>query len=381
MSKKAFLISIIALLLTWGTIPKVVRFFETRKTIPEKYTVYYEIPSNNMKISPLELSGELKPYYSTQVYSKIDGLLEQRYVNIGDSVKKGQLLAVIAAPVVDSDKITAEANLNSAQKSLFEAEYKLNYAKGTFERYKNAAGAISVQELQTKEKDFNTAQMEYKIAKANVESAKAQLKRAAELKNYEKITAPFDGIITNYNVDAGSNIVAGGSATSTVLFEISQIDKLRLRADIPQSYLSGIKENTEIKFYIPENPDKIYSGKIERIQKSLDAITRTMKIEIVTQNKNNELFSGLYVKIIIPSAGNSKNILIKNEYIVQDGRGTGVVIVDNNNKLRFVPVTIGKDYGDVVEVLKGLNGNEKIITNYNDSLTEGQEVIAKKNTN
>lgn len=380
MNKKAIIILAVTFFLILGTVPKIIRFAENRNSEEQKFTVYYETPSHNAAIPDIELSGELKPYYSAQIYSKIDGLLKNRYVNLGDKVRKGQLLATIDAPVTDSDKISAESGLNAAQKALIEAEYKLNYAKETFERYKNASNAISVQELKSKEIDYNSAQMEYRIAKANVQTAQSQLRRASELKKYEEIAAPFDGIVTNYNVDAGSNIVAGGSSTSTVLFEISQVDKLRLRADIPQSYLNRIKNGEEIKFYVPEKPNKIYTGKIERIQKSLDSTSRTMKIEIITPNKNEELFAGLYVRIIIPSKEPSgKNLLIKNEYVITDSFGTRVLTVENN-KLHFIPVEIGNDYGEVVEIVKGLKGNEKIVTNYNDSLTEAQQVIAKERT-
>ena len=219
--------------------------------------------------------------------------------------------------------------------------------------------------------------MEYKIAVQNLERAKSLLKRATELKNYEYIKAPFDGVITKYNADIGANIVSGGSSTSDAMFEISQNNKLRLRIDVPQSYLDRIKQNQEIKFYTLENPNEIYSGKITQISKSLDNVSRTMKIEICVDNSAEKLYPNLYVKAVIPANKNKKMLLVKNELIINNSKGSQVLTVDKDDKLHFVPVVIGKDFGDVVEITQGLNGSEKLVTNISDSLVEGQKVVAK----
>lgn len=314
------------------------------------------------------MSGELKPYYHSDIYSKIDGILDKRFVNIGDNVKQGDLLAVISAPLIDSDKMMA-------QKSLAEAEYRQTLAHDTYFRYKSAFndGAIAPQEMQNKETDYKTAQMQYKVAEAN-------LKRANSMQNYEYIKAPFSGVITKYNLDAGANVVAGGSTTSTLLFEISQIDKLRLRIDIPQSYIDRVQLNQKIKFFIPEELDKIYVGTLSKLSKSFDSSTRTMKAEITVENKDLKLYAGQYVKTIIPFETKNKILLVKNSTIITDENGSRVLTV-NNNILHFKRVVIGKDFGDVVEIIKGLNENDKIIINYNDNLKEGQKVLSKKAKN
>lgn len=379
-TKKQIFIIVVSSLIVLGILPKFIRFIETRQNVNEPYTAYYEQISFDTKLPDIELNGELKPYYFAQIFPRIDGTLKNRYINIGDTVKKGQILAIIDAPLVDADKKTAEADLILYQKALTEATYKLNFTKETYQRYKSSSvgGAISTQDLSSKKNDFNVAQMEYKIAVQNVERAKSLLKRATELKNYEYIKAPFDGVITKYNADIGANIVSGGSSTSDSLFEISQNDKLRLRIDVPQSYIDRIKQNQEIKFYTLENPNKIYSGKITQISKIFDNVSRTMKIEISVDNSSNELFAGLYVKTIIPANKNKKMLLVKNELIINNSKGTQVLTIDKDDKLHFVPVVIGKDFGDVVEITQGLKGSEKLVTNISDSLKEGQKVVAKQ---
>lgn len=360
------IILLITILLILGTIPKAWRFVKTLHTDSQPFTAYYENVTYDNKIPDIQLSGELKPYYNSEIYSKIDGILEKRFVNIGDNVKQGEMLAIISAPLIDSDK-------TMAQKSLTEAQYRQTLAHDTYTRYQKAFkdGAISPQEMQTKETDYQTAQIEYKIALAS-------LKRANSMQNYEYIKAPFSGVITKYNLDSGANVVAGGSTTSTLLFEISQIDKLRLRIDIPQSYIDRVKLNQKIKFFVPEEPDKIYIGTLSKLSKSFDATTRTMKAEITVENKDLKLFAGQYVKTIIPFETKNKMLLVKNSAIITDENGSRVLTVDDNNILHFKKVEIGKDFGDVVEITKGLSEKDRIVVNYNDNLKDGQKVLSKE---
>lgn len=359
------IVVLIVILLVLGTIPKVCRFVKTFQAENQPFTVYYETVTYDNKIPDIQLSGELKPYYNSEIYSKIDGILDKRFVNIGDSVKQGDLLAIISAPLIDADKAMA-------QKSLTEAQYRKTLANDTYARYKKAFkdGAISPQEMQTKETDYKTAEMEYRIAVAN-------LNRANSMQNYEYIKAPFSGVVTKYNLDAGANVVAGGSTTSTLLFEISQIDKLRLRIDIPQSYIDRVKLNQKIKFFVPEEPDKIYFGTLSKLSKAFDNSTRTMKAEITVDNKDLKLYAGQYVKTIIPFEVKNKMLLVKNSSIITDENGSRVLTVDDNNILHFKKVEIGRDFGDVVDITKGLSPQDKIVTNYNDNLKDGQKVLSK----
>lgn len=178
-------------------------------------------------------------------------------------------------------------------------------------------------------------------------------------------------------MDTGANVVAGGSSTSTLLFEISQIDRLRLRIDIPQSYIDRIKLNQKVKFFVPEEPDKIYFGTLSKLSKSFDSLTRTMKAEIIVENKDLKLFSGQYVKTIIPFEAKNKMLLVKNSSLITDKNSVRVLTVDDNNFLHFKKVEIGKDFGDVVEITKGLSEKDKIVVNYNNNLKDGQKVISK----
>lgn len=179
--KNKIILAIVILLLL-GTVPKVWRFVSALRTENQPFTAYYETVTFDNKIPDIQLSGELKPYYNSEIYSKIDGILDKRLVNIGDNVKQGDLLAVVSAPLIDADK-------TMAQKSLTEAQFKRTLARDTYLRYQKAYkdGAIAPQEMQTKETDYKTAEMEYKIALAN-------LNRANSMQNYEYIENSRKGI-------------------------------------------------------------------------------------------------------------------------------------------------------------------------------------------
>lgn len=382
MIKNKVIITILILLLI-GSIPKILRYLESKNSDNSTFTAYYEIVKQDNKVPEIQISGELKPYYKTEIYSKIDGLLEKRLVNIGDNVKKDDILAIISAPVTDSEEIMTEEEVNTNKNSIKEAQYRMNFAKDTYLRYKNAFndGAISPQEIQEKENNYKTAEAEYKIATTRLNESEAKLKRIKEVQKYKYIRAPFDGIITKYNVDDGANIVAGGSSTSTRLFEIAEINKLRLRLDIPQSYANKIKSGDEISFFVPENPTKHYKGILSTFTKSFDDTTRTMTAEMIVENEDLQLYSGMYVKAIIPLNKNNNLIMVSNSSIITDKDGTKILTIDELNKLHYKKVIIGEDFGDLSEIISGININDKVVINYNDTLKEGQSIISKEAEN
>lgn len=374
------IIFILVLCFIIGLLPKTVRYFANSQTKDIPFTAYYENVVFDNKIPDIQLSGELKPYFQAQIYSKIDGILKKRFAGLGDNVKKGDTLALVEAPVADYEKLSAEEVVKTNVSVLAEAEKKYNFAKDTYFRYKNAFKdeAVSLQDMQEKETNFKTAEYQYKIAAANLAKSKADLQRAVEIQKYEYIKAPFSGIITKYFADEGANIVAGGSSTGMMLFEIAQTDKLRLRIEIPQSYLSGIKLNQKINFFIPEQSQKVYTGTLKALAQSLNPVTRTMTAEIIADNKENLLYPGLYVTAILPLKKDNKMLLIKNSYIIEDKEGEKILTVDDFGALHYKKINRGKDFGDVSEVISGVNVNDKIVTNPNDNLVEGQMVKAVK---
>ena len=383
-NKKNIIIAIVAFLLLVGIIPKVVRFITTSINAREaKYVALVEKPTLTNGEDGLELSGELKPYLQTEMFSRINGLVSERCVQLGDHVKKGQLLATIDTPDLDAEAASAKSALISAEKHLMETKYQYNFAKQTYERFKNSSsdGAISRQDLDTKYNEFKTSEMNYLGAQADVDKAKQDLNRLTALQGYKRVVAPFDGVISKYNIDAGANVVSGGSSTSTSLFEIQQIDKFRATIFVPQNYVRFIKDGQAVEVYIPENPSQKFKGYISQISGKLDNVSRAMEVALVIPNDGKSgLYSGLYVKTNIDVKDKQKYLTINPACLTTfNSPDQYVAEVRPDSTIHFIKVKQGRDFGDKVEILEGLKGDEKLITNINDNLKEGDKVEFKEN--
>lgn len=380
-NKNKMIILIVLSLLVIGMIPKLVRFVTTMISARDnQYVAMVEKPQISKGDENLELSGELKPFLQTEIYSRINGLVSQRYVQLGEHVKKGQLLATIETPDLDAEVASAKSALISAEKHLMETQYQYNFAKQTYERYQKSAvdGAISKQTLELHYNNFKTAEMNHLGAQADVDKAKQDVRRLTALQEYKRVVAPFDGVISKYNIDAGANIVAGGSSTSTCLFEIQQIDKFRATIFIPQRYVSSIKNGQNVDIYLPENPQQKFRGYISQISGSLDNVSRTMEVALVIPNTQG-LYSGLYVKTNI-EIKKPQNIMTINPVCLTTFNSPDqyVAQVKEDSTVHFIKVKQGRDFGDKAEILEGLNGNEKLITNLNDNIKEGDKVSFKE---
>ena len=387
-NRKNIIISAVILLFVIGIMPKISRFITTSMNAKDvEYVAIVEEPKLSDGEAELELSGELKPFLQTEIFSRINGLVKDRYVQLGEKVNKGQLLAEIDTPDLDAEAAAAKSNLISAQKHLMEAKYQWNFASNTYERYKKSAvdGAISTQELDAKYNEFKTSEMAYLGAKSDVEKAKEDLNRLTALQGYKRVVAPFDGTISKYNIDAGANVVAGGSSTSTSLFEIQQTDKFRATMFIPQNYVRFIKEGQDVDVYAPENPTQKVKGKISQISGKLDNVSRTMEVALVVPNDGKSgLYSGLYVKTNLDLK--DKNGVQNKTLTVNPACLTTLTTPDQyvaevkpDSTVHFIKVKQGRDLGDKIEILEGLNGKEKLITNITDDLQEGCKVKFKEN--
>ena len=222
--------------------------------------------------------------------------------------------------------------------------------------------------------------MNYLGAQADVDKAKQDLNRLTALQGYKRVVAPFDGVISKYNIDAGANVVSGGSSTSTSLFEIQQIDKFRATIFVPQNYVRFIKDGQAVEVYIPENPSQKFKGYISQISGKLDNVSRAMEVALVIPNDGKSgLYSGLYVKTNIDVKDRQKYLTINPACLTTfNSPDQYVAQVRPDSTIHFIKVKQGRDFGDKVEILEGLKGDEKLITNINDNLKEGDKVEFKE---
>ena len=311
----------------------------------------------------LVLPGNTQPLIDAPVYARTNGYLKKWYADIGTRVKAGELLAEIETPEVDEQLQQAKADLETAQANL-------NLAQITAARMVNLEkkGAVAKQDTDNVVYDMNSK-------KAIVDSAAANVKRLQDLQSFEKVYAPFDGVITGRSTDIGNLINAGSnSTTGKELFHISAINKLRVFISVPEDYEQAAKNGSPATLTLNEFPGRTFPGTIVRNANSIDLASRTLLVEVDADNPTGELLPGAYVSVHLKFSGTSANALtIPVTTVLFRSEGIRAAVV-RDGKANLVPITIGRDFGDTLEVLAGLRPDESLILNPPDSLISGTPV-------
>ena len=320
-------------------------------------------PKRGAPAQEIILPGNIQPFISSPIYSRTDGYLRKWYFDIGARVKAGQLLAVIETPEVDQQLAQARATLATAQANLELAEITRNRYQGLLTKH-----AVAQQ-------DVDNAVGSYNANKAIVDADRANVQRYEALVSFEKVYAPFDGVITARNTDIGDLINAGSSTVArTDLFHIAQTGMLRVYVNVPEEYSQGIKVGqTSAEIVLSEFPDRKFTGKLVRTSEAINATTRTLLAEIDVQNPTDTLFSGSYaeVHLKVPSQNSTFLLPVNSLLFRSDALQVGVV---KNGKVTITDVTPGHDLGAEIEIVAGLKADDLVVVNPPDSLITGQEV-------
>lgn len=310
----------------------------------------------------LVLPGNTQPLIDAPVYARTSGYLTKWYADIGTRVKAGQVLADIETPEVDHQLQQAKAEVETAQ-----ANY--NLAKLTADRMValQKKGAVARQDTDNVVGDMNSK-------KAIVDSATANVKRLEDLQSYEKVYAPFDGVITARNTDIGALIDAGSNATGKELFHISAINRLRVFISVPEDYEQAAHNGGTATLTLNEFPGRTFKGTIVRNANSIDLASRTLLVEVDVDNSTGELLPGAYVSVHLKYVGASAEALtIPVTTVLFRSEGIRAAVV-RGGKALLMPITIGRDFGDTLEVTAGLKPGEDLIVNPPDSLISGTPV-------
>jgi RND family efflux transporter MFP subunit len=308
------------------------------------------------------LPANIQAFNDAPIYARTTGYLKKWYVDIGGHVKAGQLLAEIDTPEVNQQ-------LQQARADLATAEANLHLSQITAERYMGLLKSDSVSK-----KEADNAAGDYAEKKATVESAQYNVKRLQDLQSFQKIYAPFTGVITARNTDVGALIDSGSSGgTRTELFHIVSPDKLRVYVNVPEIYSRAAKPGLKAELVLNEFPGHPFEGTLVRTANAIDQTSRTLLAEIDVNNPTGQLLSGSYaeVHLKLPSSGSA--FLLPVNTLLFRSEGLRVASV-NNGQATLIPVTIGRDYGVQVEIISGLKGDENIIVNPPDSLVSGEKV-------
>jgi RND family efflux transporter MFP subunit len=277
-------------------------------------------------------------------------------------VKAGQLLAEIESPEVDQQLQQAQASLGAAQANL-------HLAQTTAERYQGLLKTESVAK-----QDADNAMGNFEARQADVQAAQANVNRLQEMKSFERIEAPFDGVITARNVEVGTLIDAGSGAPARELFHISDTRRLRVHVSVPQGYSAVAKPGLKADLTLPELPGRRFAGTLVRTANAIDPASRTLLAEFEVPNPAGELLPGSYAELHFKLPEEHPVWQVPINALLFRAEGLRVVAVDKNNRTVLIPVTLGRDTGKSVEVLTGLNGDESLIVDPSDSILGGQEV-------
>jgi RND family efflux transporter MFP subunit len=324
-------------------------------------TVAVIAPSIGGNKSSLDLPGRLEAYSRAPIYARVGGFLKAWYVDIGASVKAGQLLAEIEAPDLDQQLLQAQAALASAKAA--EA-----LATVTAERWRTLGGsnAVAKQTVDEKIGDLTVKQALTKAAQANVD-------RLVVLSDFKRVVAPFDGIVTTRNTDVGALINADSSA-GLALFVVSDTQKLRLTVSVPQNYVPAVKLNTKVEISVPEYPGKVYAGVVEASARAVDPATGTTRMQVVVDNGAGELMPGAFANTRIQLPENAQALSIPAGALIFGKDGLRVAVLDGADKVKLKNVTISRDLGQVVEIGTGLARDDRVIDSPPDGLSDGDSV-------
>jgi RND family efflux transporter MFP subunit len=364
--------AIVVAIVVAGILPRVKARTALRKETAEMAvpTVSVVQPKRAEPAQELVLPANVQAFADAPIYARTNGYLKRWYVDIGAHVRKGQLLAEIETPEVDQQ-------LRQARADLATAEANLNLSRITASRYTDLLKTDSVSK-----QEADNAAGDYAAKKAIVESSKANVERLEQLQSFEKIYAPFDGVITARNTDIGALIDSGSAGgTRTELFHMAQPEKLRVYANVPEAYSQAAKPGLVADLTLSEFPGRRFQGKLVRTANAIDQSTRTLLVEIDVDNPTGTLFSGAYAEVHFKLPTATSSFILPVNALLFRSEGLRVAAVTDGQHAELRPITIGHDFGNEVEVVSGLNGNESIIVNPPDSLASGQQVRIAPVTN
>ncbi|HEY4079746.1 MAG TPA: efflux RND transporter periplasmic adaptor subunit [Burkholderiaceae bacterium] len=329
-------------------------------------TVAVIAPGKVSAAGTLDLPGRLEANSRASIYARVSGYLKSWKVDIGAPVKAGRLLAEIETPDLDQQLLQARADLASATSNALQAQ-------ATAKRWQAllSSDSVSRQEAEEKNSDLTAKQAMVKAGQANVDRFRA-------MKDFTRIVAPFDGVVTARNTDVGALINVGGGAGQE-LFVVSDTRKLRVYVTVPQSYTAQIKRGTKARLSVPERPGQSFTATVESVSGAVNAAAGGMLIQLAVDNAKGELLPGGFASVNLDLPQGLATLSIPPSALVFNKKGLQVATVDADNKIVVKPVTIARDYGKYLEIASGLAADDRVVESPPDGIASGDPVhVAEK---
>jgi RND family efflux transporter MFP subunit len=308
----------------------------------------------------------------------VNGYLKNWYFDYGARVKKGDLLAEIDAPDLDAQLAAAEAKLNSAKAVVNVRLAEKQFAETTYQRWRDSPkGVVSIQEQESKEADYNSAVARVNSTQAEAAADQGEVERLQALESFKRITAPFDGIVTARETDIGALINAGsgtGGGSGPELFRVADIHQMRIYVQVPQQLSAGIQPGMIADVHLPQYPDKTFRANVATTSSAINLSARTLLVELHSGNPDGELQSGAYAQVDFELPGNPNVIRVPTSALIFREHGTEIATVGSGDKVEIKPVTLGRNLGTEVEIVKGPTLSDRVVNSPPDSLAAGDTV-------
>jgi RND family efflux transporter MFP subunit len=330
---------------------------ETRTDSVVTVNVISPVPSTSDLGTPLP--AEVQAFVQATIHARASGYLKNWFADIGDHVTNGQVLAEIDTPELDQQLAQAKAELDQAQAAL-------DLAKITADRWTELLKTASVSEQETAEKKADQV-----LKQANVEAARANLQRLENLKNFDRVTAPFAGTVTARNTDIGQLIAADGGPE---LFRMAQTDPLRVYVRVPQPFVHALAPGQKAELILMDLPGRVFTAEVTRTAGAVDPVSRTLQVELQLPNPRGEILAGSYAQVRFNEAAASNGLTLSDNALIFRAQGMQVAVVGAQGKVSLRSVKLGRDFGNTVEVLDGLKIGDRVINNPPDSIADGMTV-------
>jgi membrane fusion protein (multidrug efflux system) len=351
------------------------RTLEAKTTASEHAAIRVSVvvPKASTSDRAILLPGSIRPLRETMIYSRANGYLRKWYVDIGDKAKDGQLLAEIETPELDGQIEQARAQLAQAEATVVQTIATRDFSKSNLERYKSLTpqGVTSQQELEQHTAQAAVDEANVNVAHANVGAQRANIDRLLQLKSFARVTAPFAGTIMSRSFDVGALVTAGAGAP---LFELVDTDPVRVFVQVPQDIAPGVRADIPAQVLVREFPGRTFQGRITRSAGALDPGSRTMNTEVRVPNADRALLAGMYAEVSLTLPNSHRVYELPATAVMNDAKGLRVAVVDQDLRVRLVPIVVERDTGTAVLVSSGLAGTERVVKLANAGLSDGSQV-------
>jgi RND family efflux transporter MFP subunit len=324
----------------------------------------------------LTLPGSLVANEQAMINARATGYVRRWRVDIGDRVRAGDVLAELDTPELGQKLQQARATLKQQEAALEQALANRDFAKITASRQDALAGQdlVARQDADQAEAQLKVGEANVHAGEANVEAAQANVRQLRQLVSFGHVVAPFDGRITQRNIDVGSLVIAGGAAGSLPLFRIEAIDPIRVFVQVPQAFAPSVRDAEAASVSIREIPGRVFEGRVTRTAGTLDPALRTLNVEIDIPNPGGELLGGMYAEVTIAVAVAHRVVRVPSSAVITDARGVHVATVDGTGRVHLAPVVRGLDSGREIELVGGLVGGEQVIASPGGDVVDGARV-------